>query len=179
MAKVKLDINNYARSQPPKVRQWLAEIDKLMLDGNCRIASSLVSNSKRTDAKFSYTSKRTRKAICIINMGTSGNYISMRGNHFVHPIGDNVILDELPEEMLDFVMKGAGCGSGHCLNRDYTVNADNTCVHKHAEVFEFKGQKSFKCSHYGWNVDLNEATDFEILTKWIVLETAWRLSKPV
>ena len=173
MARVNVDINEYASSQPPNVKLWLAEIDKLMRDNNCRVVSSVVSNKKRTDGKFTYTSKRTKKSVCIINMGTSGNYISMRGNHFIHPNSDNKILDELPPEMFGFVMNGAGCSLGHCINHDYTVNTNNCCVHGNAEVFEYKGQKSFRCPHFGWNFDLNETTNFEMLTKWIMLEIAW------
>lgn len=173
MAIVKIDINEYAAFQPPKVRAWLAEIDVLLRNGGCRVVSSVVNNKKRTDGKFSYTSKRTKKTVCIINIGTSGHYISMRGNHFIHPNSKENILDELPEDTLDFVLRGAGCGAGHCLNLDYSVNTDNSCVHGNAEVFEYKGQKSFRCPHNGWNFNLNETTNFEILTRWIALEIAW------
>ena len=170
MAIVKVDINEYASSQPAKVRAWLSEIDKLMRDSNCRVTSSIVSNKKRTDGKFSYTSKRTKKTVCIINIGTSGHYISMRGSHFIRPNGKESILDELPEDMFNFVIKGAGCRLGHCLNFDYSVNIDNNCVHGNAEVFEYNGRKSFRCPYFGWNFDLNENTNFEMLTRWIVLE---------
>jgi len=172
MAKVKVDINEYASSQPPQVKEWLSKIDNFMIDNNCRVVSSVVSNKKRTDGKFVYTSKRTKKSVCIINIGTSGNYISMRGNHFIHPIGKGNILDELPEDIFDFVMEGVGCGLGHCLNLDFSVNQGGTCVHNHAEVFEYKGQKSYRCLHNGWRFDLNEATNFEMLTKWIAFEIA-------
>ena len=172
MAKVKVDINEYASNQPLVVREWLSTIDKLMIGDNCRVASSVVSNKKRTDGKFSYVSKKTKKTVCIINMGTSGNYISMRGNHFIYPGGKENILDQLPKDMFDFVIKGAGCEPGHCLNFDYSINQDNYCVHGNAEVFEYNGQKSFRCPHNGWKFDLNEITNFEMLTKWIRLEAA-------
>jgi hypothetical protein len=173
MAIVKVDISEYANSQPPKVRVWLSAVDKLMHDGNYRVVSSVVNNKKRTDGKFTYTSKRTRKSICIVNLGTSGNYISMRGNHFIHPNGKENILDELPEDVFNFVMKGAGCELGNCLNLDYSINQDNYCVHDNAEVFEYNGQKSHRCPHNGWRFDLIETTNFEILSRWIALEVAW------
>ena len=84
MAKVNVDINEYASNQPSQVKAWLLKIDKFMTENNCRVASSVVSNKKRTDGKFTYTSKRTKKSICIVNLETSGNYISMRGSHFIH-----------------------------------------------------------------------------------------------
>jgi len=173
MAIVKVSINEYATNQPPAVKQWLATVDKIMADANCRVVSSVVSNKKRTDGKFSYTSKRTKKTICIINMGTSGHYISMRGNHFIHPNGKESILSELPEDIFNYVIKGAGCGLGHCLNFDFSINPDKKCVHGNAEVFNYNGQKSFRCPHYGWNFELNETTNFDMLTKWITLEVEW------
>ena len=174
MAKVKVDINEYASSQPPQVRAWISKIDKFMIENNCRVVSSVVSNKKRTDGKFTYTSKRTKKSVCIINFGTSGDYISMRGNHFIHPNGKENILDELPEDVFDFVMKGVGCGLGHCLNLDYSVNQDRDyCLHGSADVFEYNGQKSYRCSHNGWRFDLIETTNFEMLSRWIALELAW------
>jgi len=80
MAKVKVDINEYANSQPSQVRAWISKIDKIMIENGCHVASSIVSNRKRTDGKFTYTSKRTKKSVCIFNFGTSGNFISLRGN---------------------------------------------------------------------------------------------------
>jgi hypothetical protein len=101
MAIVKVDINEYASSQPPKVRAWLSAVDKLMRDGNC-------------------------------------------------------------------------------LNLDYSVNQDNYCVHGNAEVFEYNGQKSHRCPHYGWRFELIETTNFEILSRWIALEVTWQIiSRPV
>lgn len=179
MAKIKLDINEYASNQPRTIREWLARIDKLMIDDGCRVASSVVSNSKRTDGKFTYTSKRTKKTVCIINMGTSGCNISMRGNHFIFPKGNEMILDELSQEIFDYVIEGAGCKPGEgCLSDDYTAKqgiykGNNPCMHGVAEVFEYNGQKSHRCPHYGWRFDLNEAKNFEMLTKWIALELAW------
>lgn len=170
MAKVKVGINEYASNQPLQVREWISRIDKFLDENNCRVVSSVVSNKKRADGKFAYTSTRTKRSICIINMGTSGNYISMRGNHFIHPNGKENILDELPEDVLNLVMKGAGCELGRCLNLDYSVNRDNYCVHGNAEVFEYGGQKSHRCPYNGWRFDLGETTDFEILSKWIALE---------
>jgi len=169
--KMKVDINEYAINQPPEVRAWLSLID-IMLAGNCRVASSIVSNSKRTDGKFAYTSKKTKKAVCIINIGTSGCNISLRGNHFIHPNGTGNILDELPEDMFNYVMKGSGCGLGYCLNFDYSVKEDSNCVHGAAEVFTYNGIKSFRCPHNGYKFKLNEKTNFEMLTRWIKFEIA-------
>jgi len=173
MAKVKVDINEYAANQLPQVRVWLSKVDKFMIENNCRVVSSIVSNSKRTDGKFTYTSKRTKKSVCIINLGTSGCYVSMRGNHFIHSGGEETILNELPRDVLNFVMQGAGCELGHCLNLDYSINHDNYCVHGNAEVFEYNEQKSHRCPHNGWRFELDETTNFDILSRWIALEIVY------
>ena len=170
----KADINECAKSQSPPVRKWLENTNKFMLDNNCRVIGKTVSNSKRTDSKFTYTSKKSKKTVCIINIGTSGCYISMRANHFIHPNDTitNNILDELPKDMFDFVIKGAGCAA--CLNSDLSMNINHNCCHGHAETFTYKGQKSFRCPHYGYNFDLNQATEYETLTKWIEYELVWK-----
>jgi hypothetical protein len=76
--------------------------------------------------------------------------------------------------MFNFVIKGAGCKLGNCLNHDYSVNQNHQCVHNHAEVFEYKGTKSHKCPYYGYNFSLDEATEYEMLTRWIEYELAWK-----
>ena len=61
MAKVKVDIKEYASFQPTIIQEWIANVDKIMTDCGCRVDSAVVSNSKRTDGKFIYTSKKLRK----------------------------------------------------------------------------------------------------------------------
>jgi hypothetical protein len=171
-----VDINEYASSQLPEVKEWIAAMNKLMIDGSCRVTSTVVSNSKRTDGKFSYASRKSKKTVCIINIGTSGCYISLRGNHFIHPnqTMTNNILDELPENMFSFVIKGTGCGLGTCITHDYMVNPDHKCVHGHAEVFTYKRQKSFRCKYGGYKFVLDKTTEFNILKKWINYEISWK-----
>ena len=170
MARVNVDINDYANSQPPKVKLWIAEIDKLMRDNNCRVVSSVVSNKKRTDGKFTYTSKRTKKSVCIINMGTSGNYISMRGNHFIHSNGEGSILDALSDDMFTVVRGRASCG---CRNPDHNINPDYDCVHGVAGLYTYKGETLITCLYGGFDFVLNETTNFDMLAKWIALEAAF------
>ena len=173
MAKSNVTTNEYANSLPPEVKEGIAKLDKLMLEVGCRVAAGVVSNSKRTDGKFSYTSRKSKKTVCIINIGTSGCNISLRANHFIHPNNTNTgnILDELPEDVFNYVIRGAGCGS--CVNPDLSINTGHKCVHGHAEVFEYNGIKSYRCPHYGYLFKLDTATDFEMLAKWIEYELAW------
>ena len=178
MAKSNITINQYACSLSPEIREWLAKIDKLMLDNGCRTASGVVSNSKRNDGKFTYTSKKSKKTVCIINIGTSGCFISLRANHFIHPNGTCAgnILDKLPENIFNFVIKGAGCPPAltSCILPDYNVNPNCKCCHGHAEVFEYNGHKSHRCPHFGWNFELNKLENYDIITEWIKNELVWR-----
>jgi len=166
----KVEITAYANSQPPEVRGWLVAVDKLMTDSGCRVVSKVVSNSKRTDSKFTYTSKKTKKTVCIINIGTSGCNISLRSNHFIHPNGKGNILDELPEDMFHTVRGRASCG---CRNPDHSVNLDYDCVHGVAGLYTYKDETLLTCLYGGFDFVLNESANFDILTKWVELETAF------
>jgi len=166
----KTDINEYASTQPLKVKNWLIAIDKLMTDDGCRVISKTVSNSKRTDSKFTYASKKTKKTVCIINIGTSGCNISLRGNHFIHLNDKENILDELPEDMFLAVRGRVSCG---CRNPNHSINPDYDCVHGVAGLYTYKGETFLTCLYSGFDFKLDENTNFDILTKWIELEVAF------
>ena len=174
MAKSNITINEYTKSLSPKVREWLATVDKIMLDNGCRATSGIVSNTKRTTGKFTYTSKKTKKTVCIINIGTnieSGCNISLRGNHFIHPNGKGNILDELPEDMFSVVRaRNKTCW---CRNPDLSINPDADCVHGTAGLYTYKGETFASCLYGGFDFTLNEAANFDMLTKWIKLESSF------
>ena len=166
----KVDINEYANSQPQEVREWLAKIDKLMINSGCRVDSKVVSNSKRTDGRFSYASKKSKKTVCIIKIGTSGCNISLRGNHFIHPNGKGNILDELPGDMFSVVRRRGSCG---CRNLNYSINLNHDCVHGVAGLYTYKDETFVNCLYSGFDFALNETANFDMLTKWIALEAAF------
>ena len=170
MAKVKVDINEYASVQPPWVRTWLAEANDLMIKCGCRVESFVVSNSKRTEGKFVYTSRKTKKTVCIIFINASGCNISLRGNHFIHHNGTGNILDELPEDMFAVVSGRKSCG---CRHSDHSVNTANNCVHGIAGLYTYKGSTYITCLYDGFVFALKESTNFDMLTKWIALEAAF------
>jgi hypothetical protein len=166
----KADINEFASSQPQKVKEWLVMIDKFMLDGRCRIDSKVVSNSKRIDGRFSYTSKKTKKTVCIIIIGSSGCKISLRGNHFIHPNSKGNILDELPADMFSVVKKRKSCG---CRNSDHSINYNYDCVHGVCGLYIYKKKTFVTCLYSGFDFALDDTTNFDMLTKWIVLESSF------
>ena len=166
----KVDISEYASFQPLRVRQWLAEVDKLMNENGCRYASKIVSNSKRTDGRFTYTAKKTKKTVCIITIGTSGCKISLRGYHFICPNGKGNILDELPDDMMLVVKGRKSCG---CRKPDHSINHEYDCVHGVCGLYTYKGEIFVTCLYGGFDFALNESTNFDMLTRWIKLESVF------
>jgi len=184
MAKIKVQITEYiAETQvPKKVKDWVIAIDKFMLDSGCRVEGF-------ASGRFQYTSRKSKKSVCVIYVGADGCGISMRGNHFVLPNDTSVnnILDELPETKLNSVMDGIGCEvltaiikgdetiMQRCLKKDYSVNPEHKCAYGIADVFGHNGVKSFRCGHNpGVYFNLDESTDFGLIKKWIVYEIAWK-----
>ncbi|MCL1787690.1 MAG: hypothetical protein FWG38_06860, partial [Defluviitaleaceae bacterium] len=166
-AKPKEDINQHAGTQPQIVRDWIAKMDKFMREAGCTVQGKVVSNNARTDAKFVYTSKKTKKTVCNINIGTSGCNISLRGHHFMFPGGSGNILDEYPELAK---RRPFACG---CRKPDYSINPGSACVHGIAGTYTYNGELYAKCAYSGFDYALNEATNFDLLTRWIELESTF------
>ncbi|MCL2604158.1 MAG: hypothetical protein FWD90_06740 [Defluviitaleaceae bacterium] len=167
LAKPKEDINQYAATQPLVVRDWITKMDQFMRGVGCNVQSKIVSNKVRTDAKFTYTSKKAKKTVCHINIGTSGCDISLRGFHFMFADGSVTILDEFPELAKK---KPFACG---CRKPDYSINPGSACVHGIAGTYTYKGEIYAKCAYSGFDYVLNEATNFALITRWIELESTF------
>jgi hypothetical protein len=161
------DINQHTATQPQIVRDWIAKMDKFMRDAGCNVQAKVVSNKVRTDAKFTYTSKKTKKTVCHINIGTSGCTISLRGHHFMFPGSEVNIMDEFPELAKK---KPFSCG---CRKPDYSINPSSACVHGIAGTYTYKGEIYAKCAYSGFDYVLNEATNFALITRWIELEATF------
>lgn len=166
-AKPKEDISQRAATQPQVVRDWILKMDKFMHNAGCRVQGKVVSNKVRTDAQFVYTSKKTKKTVCHINIGTSGCNISLRGYHFMFSGGGVNIMDEFPQlaERRPF-----SCG---CRKPDYSINPRSACVHGIAGTYTYKGEIYAKCAYSGFDYELNESTNFPMLTRWVELESTF------
>ena len=180
MAKSNVDIKEYAETRlPEEVKNWIAAIDKFMVENGCKVDASIT--MRGTNGRFSYTSRKSRKPVCIVYISPDGCTIALQGNHFIHPNHTSVnnILDELPKNMLDTVMKGAfGSCAAACINPDYSVNLAFKCTYGVADVFAHNGVKSFSCRHNPrFHFALDETADFEMLKKWIEYEIAWKAGK--
>ena len=182
MPKSNVCITEFAESRlPDKLKDWITDINKFMVDNGCRVEAF--------NTRFQYTSRKSKKSVCVIYMGADSCGISIRGNHFVHPNHTSVnnILNELPENLLNTVMEGIGCsvltsiikGDEHtmqrCLKNDYSINTEHKCSYGIADVFSHNGVKSFRCRHNpGVYLELDESADFKLIKKWIEYEIAWK-----
>ena len=175
MGKSNISINEYAKSKlSNELKEWIAVIDKFMIDNGCKAESFLWGMG--AGGRFPYTSRKSKKPVCIIYINPdNGCSIALGGNHFIHPNQTNVrnILDELPQNMLDDVMKGADC-LGKCITHDYSINPDFKCSYGVADIFSYNGTKSLKCRHNPrFDFSLDKTTELEIFRKWIEYEVAW------
>jgi hypothetical protein len=163
MPKSNICISEYAKTRvPQETADWLAEIDDFLISNNCKAETSVT--MKGTHGRFSYTSRKSKKTVCIMYITPDDRRISVRGNHFVEPNEScvNNILDELPKGLYDYVMKGAG-REGHIVSPIYFVH---------------NGVRSHRCKENpGWNFDLYDTANYGILRKWIEYEIAWKAIK--
>lgn len=157
-----VNINEFVGSLPPEVRGWVADMDKLLTDGSCKVVGE-IQNFTGSGA-FTYTSRKSKKVICKIHIGISGCGVSPNANHLEKP---NNIVAELTDDMLDNMKSGPGCGS--CAKKDPTF------VHcRHGGPFKFKhnGQHFDRCRFYGFGFPMDSVQERDLLMKWIELELA-------
>ena len=154
--------SEFANSQPIEIRDWVVDIEKLLMENGCRISCFFLSNTNG-DGSFSYISQKGKKTVCRIAMGITGCLIEIRGNHFVN---ENNILPELPEEMLS-VVKSGGCGDCAANNPNF-----KSCRHGGPIKFIYNGEDLERCAFGGYVFELNDQKKRELLKKWLELELA-------
>ncbi|MCL2421196.1 MAG: hypothetical protein FWD03_05000, partial [Defluviitaleaceae bacterium] len=156
------NVSDFANAQPSEIRDWVVDIEKLLIDNGCKISCFFLSNTNG-DGSFSYTSKKGKKTVCRIAMGVQGSLIEIRGNHFAN---EKNILPELPERMLDIVKSGR-CGG--CAERNSSfVN----CRHGGPFKFTYNGEQLERCAFGGYVFPLDNAADRSLIKKWLEMELA-------
>ena len=153
--------SEYANGQPPEIRDWIIDIEKLLINNGCKISSFYLSNSNG-EGSFGYVSHKG-KTICRITMGITGSAIEIRGHHFGNK--EN-ILSELPESMLNVVKNVSGCGGCEARNPDTFVK----CRHGGAWKFTLEGKEYECCVFGGFIFPLNIAEERELIRRWVELE---------
>ena len=155
---------DFANSQAPEVRDWIVNLENLLISHKCKISCFSLSNTNGSGS-FAYASRKG-KTICRINMGIQGSEILIHSNHITD---NNNILAELPENMLNIVKNSPGCGKCKERNPDTFVR----CRHGGAVKFTYNGKNYKRCVFEGHAFPLNNTTEFALLKKWIEYEIAF------
>ena len=150
----------FATPQPPQIRDWICDAEKLLVDNGCKLSTFFLSNTNG-DGSFSYASRKSKKTVCRIAMGMMGSLVEIRGNHFAN---EKNILLELPQNMLN-VVKGGGCGA--CAKGDPNFVK---CRHGGPFKFAYKGENFERCAFGGYVFPLDNAAERELLKKWLQYE---------
>jgi len=156
----------YVNTQVAEIKEWLIDLD-MLLSQSCKVAGEV--RYSLCDGIFTYTSRKTKKIICKIDLRAANSSIIPSANHF-----ENLrnILTELPEEMFN-VMRSRNRGCRYCseLNSLHFVQ----CMHG-GEPYKFshKGEDFELCRFTGLEFTLHDAKVRKALRKWIELELDWR-----
>ena len=159
-----VNIIEYANTQPPEIKEWVINLDKLLTQ-SCKVAGEV--RYSLCDGIFAYTSRKTKKLICKIVLRAKNSSIIPNANHFGSP---GNILSELTENMLDVMRsKNRNCRFCSELNNPNFVK----CMHGGAPHMFSYGDENFElCRFMGLEFSLKNANERKILRKWIELELA-------
>ncbi len=167
-----IHINEYAQPQTPEIRQWVKQIDVLLIQNKCTMV--------RSDGAFQYIRRGksvTHGMVCIIDMGITGCSIIPGVNHLANP---NNILLTLPDDMAN-TLKSCGQDAAfdpeQCYRKTgnmgyarfaFTHNGEDFVGCRHAGLrCQFSGAK---CGFTGYRFDLADPCVREWMKKWIELE---------
>ena len=156
----------YVNTQPPEITQWLSNINKLMIDNNCRVNGETINFG--CGAYFIYTSRKSKQKICKIEMGVAGCTIQLWGNHFAIT-GDILAgipeVASMPASMKSIVKNGRSCGA--CASNDLNFSH---CKHGGAYKYTIDGKHYERCRFDNFRFQIDDAKERELLEKWIKME---------
>jgi hypothetical protein len=150
-------INEFINPQSAEIKEWIIGMDGFLLENGCKVLGEI--NQFTGGAYFSYTSKKSKSAVCRFNMGITGCTVNLKGNHLANP---NNILKELPPNMLAQMMVN-----------DRVCSAEGTpkCQHERYR-FTYNDETYYRCRYAGFHFSLEHAGERELIQKWIEYELA-------
>lgn len=152
--------NQYVNTQPAEISHWLSDMDKLMTDSNCRVDGDTINFG--CGAYFVYTSRKSKKKICKIEMGVAGCTMQLWGNHLA--ISDSMLAD-ISESMKNIVINGRACGA--CAANDpHFIH----CNHGGAYKYTIDGKHYERCRFDNFCFRIEDAAQRKLLKKWIEME---------
>jgi len=149
--------NELINLQTTEVKQWLEEMDKLLIEGGCKAAVDAKGN-------FTYTSKKSGKIICRITMNENGCTIRPNTNN-----SDNVDkIAAIPtDNMLDVMRNARGCGGCALKNPGFV-----SCKHGGPYRFTHESEQFEGCRFVGFNFSADDSASRECIKQWIIHELA-------
>jgi len=163
-----VNIIEYANTQPPSIKEWVIGMNEL-LSQNCKVSGEV--RYFLCDGIFTYTSRKTKKIVCKIDLRAKSSSAILNANHFET---SSNILNQLTEFMLDTMRsKNRNCKNCSELNIPDFVK----CPYGGGEPYRFShnGEDFELCRHNGFEFFLNSETDRNVLRNWIELELAWTI----
>ena len=144
---------NFADTQPPEIKEWLLNLNKLLLSNNCYTDAAIWDY-----ASITYASHKPNKMVCKIDMLLNGckitpNTTKIKSLDDIAPKLSNEFLAALKED-------GCACGRG-CKKGPYRISCN--------------GEEFLSCNNPphkpgGFNIPLANAEDRKIIKKWIETE---------
>jgi len=165
-----INIVDYAGTQPPEIKEWVINLDKLLTQ-TCKVVGR--TQYSLCGGVFEYTSLKTKKLVCKINLFARSCTIVPGANHFEV---SNIILDELTENMFNVMRsRNKACRDCSDLNKPIFVQ----CMHGGTPHRFIHESEDFElCRFMGFEFSLNNADERNVLRKWIELELALPCQNP-
>lgn len=149
--------NELINLQTAELKQWIEEMDKLLLDGGCKSAVDAKGN-------FTYTSKKSGKIICRITMNE--NECIVRPNT-INSNSSSKIAASPTDNMLDVMRNTPGCGRCALKNPNFV-----RCSHGGPYQFTHQGERFEGCRYVGFNFTTATNANRECIQQWIMHELA-------
>lgn len=167
-------INEYANPQTPEMKEWIKDIDELLMKNGCTMV--------RSDGCFQYTKRGksvTYGMVCAISLNITGCFIIPGVNHLANP---NSIINMLPDDMANMLKSGGERAKFYpeqCYRQSgnmgfarftFTHNGEEFEGCRHAGLrCQFSG---VKCQFAGYRYDLADPSVRELMKRWLELELA-------
>ena len=174
--KVHLSIKEYACAHPLDIKEWIMDINELLINNGCKLVQGMGGGPP-----FTYTKRNiptiTKGMVCIIEMGVTGCYLIPGVNHLEKP---NQIINMLPDYMVDMIKSGkerTKFNPEQCYRRSgnmkfarfaFTVKGEEFEGCRHAGLrCQYSG---VKCRFTGYRYDLSDPDIRKWMWKWIEME---------
>ena len=145
-----LELDDYIRTQPPEIKDWLTRLDKFLLDNGCK-------REVKYEISYLYTAKKSKKRVCYIESEISGIIIQPSCYHSHATKSTPVVF---PESILS------------ALRNLHCAGCREACIFGGPFTFTQNGEEFAACRavQEGYRLPLDNAEDREAIWKWIEAE---------